>query len=51
MGARSVGAHAEQDAPGIAMDDFDIVHPDAETFGNDLGKGGLVPLAVTVRTR
>ena len=47
--ARAVGAHAEQDLAGVAVDDVDVLQRDAELVGDHLGKGGFVALAVAVR--
>ncbi|MCY1306023.1 hypothetical protein D9M70_558550 [compost metagenome] len=48
-GARAVGAHAHLHLVGIAMHDVDAVNRNAEAVGDELGKGGLVALAVAVR--
>ena len=48
--ARSVGAHAEGHPVGVAMDHVDVFDRHAEPVGDDLRKGGLVPLAVGVRS-
>ena len=44
--AAAVGAHAELDQPGVAVDDLDIVERHAQLVGHDLGEGRLLPLAV-----
>src|SRR3546814_1498169 len=46
--ARSVGAHAERRLLRVAMDHLDLVRRDAELGRDQLGEGGLVPLAVAV---
>ena len=48
--ARAVGAHAEGDLVGVAVDDLDALDRDAEPVGDELGEGRLVPLAVAVRS-
>ena len=47
--ARAVGAHAERDAVGVAVDDLDVLDRDAEPLDDELREGRLVPLAVAVR--
>ena len=47
--ARAVGAHAEEDAPGVAVDDVHVLDRHAEPVGDDLRERGLVSLAVGVR--
>src|SRR5262249_35136837 len=46
--ARAIGAHTELHLVGIAVHDADVVERNAERFGHDLRKGGLVALAVLV---
>ena len=41
-----VGVHPERDNGGIAVQDFDIVHFEAEPVGHDLRPRRLVSLAV-----
>ena len=48
-GTRAVGAHAELDLVGIAVDDIDLVDIDTKTLRDQLGEGGLVALAMAVR--
>src|SRR3546814_13180690 len=43
---RAAGAVAAGDQVGIALENADAVHVDAEPGGDDLGIGGLVTLAV-----
>ena len=47
--ARAVGAHAERDAAGIAMHDFDILDRDAQPTRHELRKGRFMPLTMAVR--
>src|SRR5262249_10382902 len=47
-GAGAIGAHPELHLVGIAVHDADVVERNAEPFGHDLRKGGLVALAVLV---
>ena len=47
--ARAVGAHAERDLGGVAVDDLDVLDRDAEAVGDELGERRLVALAVAVR--
>ncbi len=49
-GTRAVGTHAELHLVGVAMDDLDLFHRNAEAGGDELRKGGFVALAVAVRT-
>ena len=49
--ARAVGAHAELHLVGVAMDDLDLADRNAEPLGDQLREGGLVALAVAVRSR
>ena len=44
--AAAVGAHAELDQVGVAVDDLDRLRRDAEPVGDDLGEGRLVTLSV-----
>ena len=46
---RSIRAHAEQHAPGIAVHDVDVLDWNAEARRNDLRECRLVTLPVTVR--
>jgi hypothetical protein len=48
--AAAVGAHAERHAAGVAVHDLDVLHRDAQLGRHHLRKGGLVALAVAVRT-
>ena len=48
--AGTVAPHPEGNAPGIAVHDLDVVDRAAEFLRHDLGEGGLVSLAVRVRT-
>ena len=47
--AAAIGAHAERDLRGVAVHDLDLVDRHAELVDDQLGEGGLVPLAVAVR--
>ena len=49
--ARAVGAAAEADLIGVALDHADGVEVDAEPFHQHLGVDGLVALAVVVGAR
>ncbi len=46
--ARAIGAHAERHLGGVAVDDIDLLHGDAELVGDDLREGRLMALAVAV---
>ena len=46
---RAVGAHAEGNAPGIAVHDLDILDRDSQPARNDLRERRFVTLAVAVR--
>ena len=46
--ARSIGAHPERHPIGVAVDDVDILHRDAEMVRHHLREGGLMALAVAV---
>src|SRR3989454_10381763 len=43
--------YPERDLRGVAVDDLDLLHRDAELVGDELGERGLVPLPVRVRPR
>ena len=47
--AAAVGAHAERDAPGVAVHDLDVADRDAEPARHHLRESGLVALPVAVR--
>src|SRR6266487_4621776 len=47
--ARAVGAHAERNAAGVAVNDLDVVDRYAEPARDHLRKRRLVPLPVAVR--
>src|SRR5690606_8942617 len=47
--ARAAGAVAELHDVGVALNEVDLVEPDAESVRQDLGKRGLVALAVAER--
>src|SRR6516164_7377447 len=49
-GTRAIGAHAEGDLVGVAMDDLDALDRNAQPVCDELGEGGLVALAMTVRS-
>ena len=48
-GARTIGAHAERHAAGVAVDDVHRLHRNAQAGGDDLRKRGLMALAMAVR--
>jgi hypothetical protein len=50
-GAAAVGAHAEGDGPGIAVDDLDVIHGHAQFARHELREGRFMALAVRVRAR
>ena len=47
--ARTIRAHAEGDAAGIAVHDLDVLDRHAQAIGHDLRKGRFMALAVAVR--
>ena len=47
--AAAIGAHAERDLGGVAVDDVDLGDRHAELVGDELREGRLVALAVAVR--
>src|SRR5262249_9076732 len=49
--AAPVRPHAEGNRVGVAVDDLDLLHGNAEVVGDQLGERGLVTLAVRVRSR
>ena len=50
-GAAAVGAHAERNLPGVAVDDLHLLHRNAQLVGHQLRERRLVPLPVRVRAR
>src|ERR1700733_7935879 len=49
--ARTVGSHAELHLVGVAMDDLHLADRHADPLRDQLREGGLVALAVAVRSR
>src|SRR3989441_13327624 len=49
--AAAVGAHAERDLRGVAVDDLHLLHGEPQLVGHQLGERRLVPLAVGVGAR
>ena len=48
--ARTVGAHAKRHAPGVTVDDVDILDRNAEFAGDHLCKRRFMSLAMAMRT-